>query len=377
MGNGCGCGESPKLKYSVAAKADLSIGGKGIQKKQDNIKPQRWFIGYRETAAGKIPVVTAKLSFRDIVGGWKVRWGIGRMNYRIEPGLYAIGNPDENSPVFVTANYKLTVDKVRRELTGIDGWILVLDTKGVNVWCAAGKGTFGTAELVKKIFSTDIGTVVKHRRLIVPQLGAVGVSAHEVAKLTGFKVVFGPVRACDIKEFLRNDFRKTEAMRTVYFPLMERLAVAPIEVVQSFKYAAGIFVVLGILSVIEHRALTPDIVTGFLPFLGAILAGTLLFPALLPYLPFRSFAAKGYVLGLVSTGILAVFAYTGLAQSAVWLLILPPIVSFLSLNFTGASTYTSLTGTKLELAISLPLLGISAAAGIFLKIGLLVKSMIA
>ena len=338
---------------------------------------EKWIIRNRFFAGRMIPVISADLTFSDILGGWKVRWGIGRMNYRIEPGLYGIGSPDENSPVFVTANYKLTFDKVRKELSGIDGWILVLDTKGVNVWCAAGKGTFGTAELVKKIFSTDIGTVVTHRRLIVPQLGAVGVSAHEVAKLTGFKVVFGPVRACDIKEFLRNDLRKTEAMRTVYFPLMERLAVAPIEVVQSFKYAAGIFVVLGILSVIEHRALTPDIITGFLPFLGAVLAGTLRFPALLPYLPFRSFAAKGYVLGLVSTGILAVFEYTGLAQSAVWLLILPPIVSFLSLNFTGASTYTSLTGTKLELAISLPLLGISAAAGIFLKIGLLVKSMIA
>ena len=63
--------------------------------------------------------------------------------------------------------------------------------------------------------------------------------------------------------------------------------------------------------------------------------------------------------------------------AAFHLLLLPPIVSFLSLNFTGASTYTSLTGTKLELTISLPLLGVSAAAGVIVKIGFIVKSLIA
>ena len=73
------------------------------------------------------------------------------MRYLIAPGLYRIGKPEANSPVLVTANYKLTVDTVRRWLAGMNVWLLVLDTKGVNVWCAAGKGTFGTAELVRRI----------------------------------------------------------------------------------------------------------------------------------------------------------------------------------------------------------------------------------
>ena len=78
------------------------------------------------------------------------------MHYTVEPGLYAVGKPDERSPVLVTANYKLSFDKLRNELTGRNVWILVLDTKGINVWCSAGKGTFGTMELVGRIESTGL-----------------------------------------------------------------------------------------------------------------------------------------------------------------------------------------------------------------------------
>ena len=99
-----------------------------------------------------------------------MRWGIGRMLYRVEPGLYAVGRPDPQSPVLVSANYKLSFDRLRRQLGGWDAWILVLDTKGVNVWCAAGKGTFGTDELVGRVESCRLAEVVAHRRLIVPQL---------------------------------------------------------------------------------------------------------------------------------------------------------------------------------------------------------------
>ena len=79
----------------------------------------------------------------------KVRWGIGRMNYRVDPGLYSLGNPDALSPVLVSANYKMSFDRLRESLPGRNAWILVLDTDGVNVWCAAGKGTFGTEELTR------------------------------------------------------------------------------------------------------------------------------------------------------------------------------------------------------------------------------------
>ena len=69
------------------------------------------------------------------------------MNYKVDPGLYALGAPDADSPVLVSANFKMSFDLLREALPGRNAWILVLDTDGINVWCAAGKGTFGTEEL--------------------------------------------------------------------------------------------------------------------------------------------------------------------------------------------------------------------------------------
>jgi len=90
----------------------------------------------------QIPRVPTELDWADSLGSWKVRWAVGRMKYTVEPGLYGVGEPTAETPVFVTANYKMSFDRLRSGLTGRDGWILVLDTKGINVWCAAGKGTF-------------------------------------------------------------------------------------------------------------------------------------------------------------------------------------------------------------------------------------------
>jgi len=85
-----------------------------------------------------IPLVSTKTDFRDFMGAVMVRWGINRDNYRINPGLYAVGAPGPESDVFVTANYKLSFDALRRNLSGINGWILVLDTRGVTYSATAG-----------------------------------------------------------------------------------------------------------------------------------------------------------------------------------------------------------------------------------------------
>ncbi|MBA3065261.1 hypothetical protein FP828_02075 [bacterium] len=146
---------------------------------------ENYFRGWIDTKAGRVPVVATSLSPADKLGAWKVRWAISRNEYRVNPGVYAAGSPSLDSPVMVSANYKLSFDMLRKALNGIDAWLLVLDTKGVNVWCAAGKGTFGTAEIVKRIDETGLARIVNHREIIVPQLGAPGVSAIDVKKLSG------------------------------------------------------------------------------------------------------------------------------------------------------------------------------------------------
>jgi hypothetical protein len=152
------------------------------------------------------------------------------------PGLYKVGTPESLSPILVTANYKLTVDALRSALDGVDAWILVLDTKGVNVWCAAGKGTFSTDELVRQVQSTGLSEIVSHRKLVVPQLGAPGIAAHEVRRICGFKVVYGPVRARDIKAYLEAAMDATDDMRRVTFGLGERVEVIGVELTAVLKW---------------------------------------------------------------------------------------------------------------------------------------------
>ena len=153
-----------------------------------------------------VPVVSRELTSADILARWKLRWGIGRKKTDIIPGLYRAGSPDSSSPVLVTANYRMSFDALRTSMPDGSFWVLVLDTRGINVWCAAGKGTFGTEELIEKVNFTELAQVVDHRTLILPQLGAPGIVAHEVRKKTGFKVVYGPVRSKDIGAFIDNGF---------------------------------------------------------------------------------------------------------------------------------------------------------------------------
>lgn len=250
-------------------------------------------------SAGTIGALDTRLGWRDVTGGWLVRWGIGRMRYRVDPGLYRVGAPDRRSPVLVTANYKLTVDTLRQALAGQNVWVLVLDTAGVNVWCAAAKGTFGTSELVRRIEVTDLAGTVDHRRVVVPQLGAVGVAAHDVKRAAGFTVAFGPVRARDIPAYLADRMRATEAMRRIRFTWWDRVVLAPIELVSVAGPALAGVLALTALHVIVLGHSFAQGVLAFTPFLVAILTGGVLAPSLLPWLPFRSFALKGASLGII------------------------------------------------------------------------------
>ena len=178
---------------------------------------------------------TSNITWANRWDHFLARWGVNRNEHRISPGLYRLGNPTEDSPVFVTANYTLSFDALRSALAGFDGYILVLDTRGINVWCAAGKRTFGTKELVHRIETTALQDIVTHRVLLLPQLGAPGVAAHEVRKRTGFKVEYGPVRADDLPEYLQTR-QATPEMRRVRFPLTDRLVLAPVELVHYLPH---------------------------------------------------------------------------------------------------------------------------------------------
>lgn len=290
-----------------------------------------------------------------------MRWGFGRSHYRVAPGLYAIGTPTTESPVLVSANYKLSFDVLRREVAGLDLWILVIDTKGINVWCAAGKGTFGTAEIVSRIKSSQLEQVVSHRQLIVPQLGAPGVAAHEVKKQSGFKVIYGPILAKDIKQFLAADMQATSDMRRITFGTRDRFILTPVELTVFWKNAiraALILFVIGGLgpSIFSFSAAWSRGGTAVLIGLTGLFAGAVLTPTLLPWIPGRAFALKGTIAGLaVSLLLLVTTGPYGFINSLAATLSLTAVSSFAAMNFTGSSTYTSPSGVEKEMRIAIPL----------------------
>nr|MBC8363321.1 acetyl-CoA synthase subunit gamma [Candidatus Desulfatibia profunda] len=174
---------------------------------------QPFVTGSINTPAGKVPQVSAMLNWTDRWGTFKARWGVRRMHYAVEPGIYALNRPTEQSPVLVTANYKMSFDCLRKALPGQDAWILVLDTDGINVWCAAGKGTFGTNELVARIASSSLDQIVTHRRLILPQLSGPGIAAFKVEKPRGSEAAKAPFRAAALRVFLATGLEAPTDMR--------------------------------------------------------------------------------------------------------------------------------------------------------------------
>jgi NAD-dependent dihydropyrimidine dehydrogenase PreA subunit len=141
-------------------------------------------------------------------------------------GIIKIGNPDRNSPVFLTVNFHLTVQRVLRALRGVDGYLLVANSRGINVWCAASGGLLTIHSVISVLKTSGVEDLVDHRQLIMPQLAATGVEADRLQEKTGWKVVWGPVNASDIPAFLQIGRLKTVEMRQVTFPWRQRLEMA-------------------------------------------------------------------------------------------------------------------------------------------------------
>ncbi len=341
---------------------------------------QPFVIGSIETEVGAVLKVSSSLTWGDRWGGIKARWGAGRMHYAVDPGLYALGNPDEKSPVLVTANYKMSFDRLREALPGRNAWIMVLNTDGINVWCAAGKGSFGTEELVRRIESSGLARVVSHRDLILPQLAGPGVAAHSVKKVSGFKVIYGPILATDMPGFLDTGLKATPEMRRKTFSIWERAVLIPVELVSVLKWS---FLILPVFFLLGGLGGTAGFWSNSLDhglfaviaLLGAVIAGAVMTPLLLPWLPGRAFSLKGLIMGLIMAVIFTVFragylsAWTGRIEILAWFFLVPAVAAYLAMNFTGASTYTSLSGVKKEMKWAVPMEIAAGVIGLGLWLG--------
>ncbi len=141
-------------------------------------------------------------------------------------GLVRIGKPGRGSPVLVTCNFTLTVRRMKDTLRGHDAWLLVANSKGINVWCAAGGGHLTHHDIISVIRTSHIESEVDHREVILPQLAATGVERRRITETTGFSTRWGPARLEDLPAFLDRGARVHKRERFMRFPLWERLEMA-------------------------------------------------------------------------------------------------------------------------------------------------------
>ena len=177
-------------------------------------------------------------------------------------GLIKIGKPGPESPVFLTCNYSLTVERVKKSLKGIDCYLLVANSNGINVWCASTGGHLTNHDVILVLKTTGIENLVSHRRIILPQLAASGIEARVIREKTGWNIIWGPVYARDIKKFLKNGMKKSSEMRQVRFTPTQRIEMA---VMWAFPFS----VLSGVIFALVWKAMLLPVVllTWILPFL--------------------------------------------------------------------------------------------------------------
>ncbi len=210
-------------------------------------------------------------------------------------GLFAVGHPDSKSPVLVTGNFDLTVRRLVSAIEGqVDAWVLVADSAGINVWCAAGGGYFTAEKVIAAVKSSHLSEVVSHHALILPQLCANGVDGWKIRKETGWGVHWGPVKAKDIPAYLAAGRKKTDAMRWVRFPLKDRLEMVTVTL--------GFYALLILLPVaIFWRHM-------FWPVAASLVGLTYFYAVVHPWLPGHDGLLKSIPLALIALAGLAAYS---------------------------------------------------------------------
>lgn len=241
-------------------------------------------------------------------------------------GVQIIGQPDRESPIFLTGNYDLTVRRIRRTLQGLNAYLIVANSHGVNVWCAASGGHFGTHQVVTALKLAQLEHRVVHREVIVPQLAATGVEGKEVRRRSGWIVRFGPADARDIPAYLAADKKKTQAMRQVRFGWQERIQMAA-------AWAAPISLVAALIAALINWSSLP----GALTLIWATAFGIFFCYDRLPL----SERGRQTIMGLgVVGGVQAVLILSGMFAVGTafgWGIAAVAVVRLLTFDFAGSS----------------------------------------
>jgi acetyl-CoA decarbonylase/synthase complex subunit gamma len=130
---------------------------------------------------------------------------------QVEPGLHAVGTPDEQSPVLVTTNFSLTYFTVEAdtESSRTASWLVVVNTEGQSVMTAWAADKFNAETIAKALADSGIANRVKHRRAVIP--GGVAAISGKLEELSGWQIVVGPRESAGIPAFMRTQWKQVAA----------------------------------------------------------------------------------------------------------------------------------------------------------------------
>ena len=125
---------------------------------------------------------------------------------QMDPGLYAIGEPNDRSPLLVTSNFSLTyfIVSTEAEASGVACHLAVVDAEGLSVLTAWSAGKFSGDRVAKALRQMKAAERVTHRTVIIPGYVPVISGELEDALGDGWHVLVGPQEASDIAPFFRD-----------------------------------------------------------------------------------------------------------------------------------------------------------------------------
>jgi acetyl-CoA decarbonylase/synthase complex subunit gamma len=259
--------------------------------------------------------------------------------FTIKPGLYYIGEMDENAPLLVTANNFLTVFLLARRLSDKKVRLLIIDTKGINVWCSAGEGSFSSKDIIEKATNCGLLTEKGKVSMILPKLSFAGVKLEELRK-HGINPIIGPLYAKDVPAFLGQDKLENQIYERVHFGLQSRAFTALPTAIQFFYYFLGVYV-------ITLGYAPPDVI-----WIATGLA--FIYPLLFPWLPGKYFSVKGIYLALLVAIVSTYFHYDSVKVQLLLIFFLFATSIFIGLSYTGNSAVSNYTSVRKETARFLP-----------------------
>ena len=275
-----------------------------------------------------------------------------KRTYAVEPGLYYTGDRyDHDATLLVTANYHLTVFLLVRRLRQ-NVRLLVVDTDSINVWCAAGKGTFCNDAIFAQLnrYEQHLPKDDHRLKLILPKLCLAGVDLPALRE-AGCDAIIGPVYGKDLPTYLSTVPCKDRDTDRVLFGLQSRLFTTLPGLLQTLKYSVTLLLALWLVRQIWPLAIP---VAGVL---GLTVAMTIAYPVCFPYLPGKWFAVKGLSLAIVVSAALCALAAGGLiSRGDLITAVLFTLASgmFFGQSYSGNSAVSNGTSVRKETARLLP-----------------------